>query len=83
MLLSSLSPGATDNILRAGPGFVAIGTNDFKAPFHQHGTSIMPARRLWPDPSGHGWPADWLRQIYGELTPGIGKWIEAMNHRNA
>lgn len=70
-LLSSLSPGSTDNLLRVGQGEVVVGTNVVYARRQHEGNAArkLPARRLWPE--ADGWPAVWWDRLGDVLRDGV------------
>lgn len=71
MLLNSLSPGVASNeqVFRIGNGEVIVGTNRKGAAAHHEGTSRIPQRRLWPEPSK--WPPSWWQDIVEQARIGL------------
>lgn len=72
LLLNSLSPGSTvtEQVFRAGPGEVIVGTNRKGASKHHSGIpGRLPQRRLWPDPSR--WPSSWWLDIAEQGRDGL------------
>lgn len=74
-LLNSLSPGvsgpsgSTDQVFEVRPGEVVVGTNVEYAKYHHDGTSRLPQRRLWPEPSS--WPRAWWDQLAVAARTGL------------
>lgn len=80
-MLGTLSPqiNSPDRILRIGPGFVTVGSNDRKFPFHQSakprklkkdGTPKLPRRQILPDRT-HPMPRAWWRAVGAALASGL------------
>lgn len=75
LLLNSLSPGINpgsieNQVFRANPGEVIIGTNRKGAKAHHEGIpGRLPQRRLWPDPAN--WPDSWLKDIEDQAKQGV------------
>jgi hypothetical protein len=72
VLLNSISPGgnSAEQVFRALPGEVTVGTNRVGASNHHRGIPRrLPQRRLWPRPSQ--WPDKWWRDLTDEVTQGL------------
>jgi hypothetical protein len=76
ILLSSLSPGGTGNIMDILPGSITLGTNCPYAVHHHEGTAKIPARPLWPDP--RDWPESWWLDIGEQARAGIARLVAAL-----
>jgi hypothetical protein len=62
ILMNSLSPGASDNVLEARPGLASVGTSVPYAEF------FHAERPLWPAPDK--WPKRWLDELAKQLAEG-------------
>lgn len=62
LMNSVTKPGATGSVRRITKDSVTVGTREFKAHFHQFGTSNMPARPVMPDPTSKD-EKNWTRII--------------------
>ena len=73
LLLNSLSPGVQsgEQVFRASPGEVIVGTNRKWAGVHHNGSrdGRIPQRRLWPEPGK--WPASWWVDINEQARAGL------------